>query len=365
MRTFWKTAYYLLRAQLRMPLFYLAVALLLAVPLTLLGMRHSPLPVAALYDADGSALSRQLAAQAQKSGAMQLDEIKADALDAALLKLRNGGLEAVFVIEAGYGQRLTGGDYAGAVKLYVSPYSTSAKTLSDILAAGVMAQWAQQEACAQAERLSPGAGADAARLYAQDGQPILLLSVAGEAALVQGEDAGPAQNALFALSALSCLMLLCLPGDAAPRRALLERFASRGQGAAGYLFARPVPWAVLPALAALPVAIRFAAQRGMEGLLLYLCFLLYLVWLMGLCVVLDLLVPGPAARAPLAFTFAVANAMVSYPGGLLQGAGVFRYFFGGYWLAVSGWASLPPLAALALGACLAGITLSNRAARRQ
>ena len=369
MHTFFKTTWFLLRAQLRVPLFYAVCAAVLALTLALLGMRHSVLPEAALYDADGSALSRELVALAQQSDAMRLKQIEGGALDAALTQLRNGRLEAVFVIESGYGRKLAGGEYKDAMKLYISPYSTSAHTFSDILAADIMAQWTRQAAYAQAEHASPGAGEDAARLYAQGERPILLLQAQGDAALVGAPDSRAAHWAAYALSALSCLFILSLPsGSAAQRDALLERFQSRGQSVAGYLFARPAHWTLPSALAALPVAYRLAVQVGIgAGLAFYTGFLLYLVWLAGFAVTLDLLAPGPAARFSLIFALAAANATASYPSGLFIGAGAFRYLFGGYWLSLApdNAQALLPLLGLALAVCLTGFALSKTTMRKR
>ena len=367
---FLRTTGYLIRAQARTPLFAVLFAVLLACSTVPLFMDASPVKAVVICDEDSSGLSRELAALINEKNAVSLRTAEAADLPHELSRLKSGVVEAVFVISRGYGERMTAGEYKDLVRLYLSPYSTSSKTFSDSVAAIVMSQWLGHAVNERAlEALNSTAGQEAARLYRESGaEPILTLQVEGELHMpgLSDEPLRRAHNGLITLAVVSCFLLLCLPyGLGQERSALLDRFASRGWCAAGLVFAQPATIAPAAAVAAAIPCVALAVTSGaLQGVGIWLMFVLYLAVWIGISALLVSAIRVSAVQLAFAVILAILNAILAFPAGLSQGFGPARALVAGHWFSSALQqgvidTGLLALAASAIVACGAGLFASR------
>ena len=341
MRFFMHTLKYLMKAQMKTAGFYImTVIALVGILVPLFTSASSPLTIA-ICDEDSSQMSRELIASAASHSELKLQQVNIEELPAQMQRVQNGSLEAVFVIPKGYEKNVQNGQYKKLVKLYLSPYSTSASTSSDVLASCIMSQWFNEAVKIKAQEIllkTDNENANFVPSGSNEVSQMIRLDVNGntESDNTYGLPQKKANNALYILAVIACFQILCFSsGGKSDGQAILERLKSQGSGSAPYYFAlagcSALPMAILSVIPCIFLAANMELYHAFTAFAAFIAYLfIWAVWTS----ILNMISRGSYLKLTLASTLAIFNAILSFPGAL-TGVPAFlslKSVFAGYWM---------------------------------
>ena len=335
--------------------FFLLALIVAVCPFVGLIIPDAPVPIGWI-DEDDTAFSHLLLENVE---ALNVVWVTFGDRDTLIANLQTGRLEGVFVIKKGFEQTIKSGEYAGALQLLRSPYSTAAGVISESVGSEALRLWLACSSANAAQALGDE------KLYQEvfddaivgTDDPILKLTrenAAGETGKVT-----PLRDAAF-----SSLYLLCgiasffmLTGIAMARRGADFSLRLRSRAFSIQRFRLSTALAdtlyMLPC-AAIPLVAFGLAGEGRLIAPLLLCFALYVFAFGGIAGLLALIQNQTAMMLSICVV-TIANVMLSSMLVPLPSSGLFAAFshvLPARWLSAAD-LQKPMLSAVGLAACAA------------
>ena len=257
----------------------LALALAAAVyPLFIINeqeKQQQPVPIG-WVDQDNSFYSEKLL---ESMTMLDLLEVKPGGMDQLIGELRTGKLEAVFVVNEGFEEKIMSGEYEDTLTMYKSPYSSVAAIISEGVGAEVMHLWlAQYSAIVASEYDSALETKVFDEVMAYMVKPIMNIERVGDKSSLEAADPLPvaAKKSVFLAAAICCLFMLLGSVNAASSE-FAQRLRSRNASLSSFSLAVSITDAVFFLPCVLPSSVVFIITGDYAGAGVYiLMFALYL-----------------------------------------------------------------------------------------